>query len=121
MDGHFEIAGIACHFGNFGARNEVDVLVRTHLAHLGRADAGSAVHGGECLIELKHAPAHRGQFLHEVDMVLGISHFEGGLHAGNPRAYDEHGRFIQNFLRYRFLSHSGTSSGDPKSTLGKTL
>ena len=41
--------------------------------------------------------------------MFGISHFQSGLHTGNSRADNQHGGFIQKFLRYRFLSHSGTS------------
>ena len=86
FDGDVEVADIAGHVLNLGARVEGDVGILGHVHHLGAENAGGTVNGGEGLVELGHLAADGGLALHEQDLDAGISAVKGRLNAGDAAA-----------------------------------
>ncbi len=83
MHGDRVIADIPRHIRDLAVGEQFDVFLLGHLHHLGGADAGGAVEGGEGLVKLEHVAADGGRFFHQVHPVARPSDVQGRLHTGD--------------------------------------
>ena len=77
---------------------EGDVGVLVYFNHLGGKDTGSAVQGGECLVELAHPSSDGRLLLDDIHLITGICDIEGSLDTRDTSSDDE------SSLRYGALT-----------------
>jgi len=63
--------------------------MRADVTHFRSEDAGRAVKGGECLIQLNHVPTNGRFSLHQVDLITGICYIQSGLYSSNAPTNNE--------------------------------
>ena len=121
LDGHVEVTHKALDLGHLAVGEDANLLVLSHVHHLGGQDTGGAVQRGERLIQLSHLTTDGGLLLNDVHLKTGVGNIQSGLDTGDTTADDQrtlgHGRLtgdqggVQVDLSHRRLTQNNSLLG----------
>ena len=90
-DAHLEIAHVTRNIFDLRVGQEFDFGMSTDIHHFGAKNSDATFDIRVHLIQLRHDATDGGFFLHQVNLVTGISQIQGGLDASNSAANDQRG------------------------------
>ena len=107
---HINIPGILLDFdgkiprfpGNalhFREGQKFNTRMPADLDQFGRKDSHGTVIGGKRLVQLGHEAPDGCRPFHQIDIITGIRHIQGGLHSGNTPTHHHHGA---NLILFHF-------------------
>jgi hypothetical protein len=86
---HREVPRFTAHVCNFRKGQELNVEMPADLDPFGRDNSHGAVIGGEGLVQRRHDPSNGRALFQKIDVIPGAGEIQGGLHTGDPTAYDQ--------------------------------
>jgi len=90
-DRRLELARFAFQFDDIAHGEQIDVGIAHAFDQLGGDDARGAIAGRERFVQARHAAAHGGLVLHQVDVKTRSRKVQRRLNAGNARPANKYG------------------------------